>query len=62
MRGKKGFLAIPEEKELNRGSYRDFVKAKQPIDLGKIKVPLPRDFYQASCGVEGFSGQGGERT
>ncbi len=28
--------------------------ARQPIDLGKTKGSLSRDFYQASCGIEEF--------
>ncbi|GAH87238.1 unnamed protein product, partial [marine sediment metagenome] len=29
-----------------------------PIDLGKFKVFVSKDFYQASCGIEGFLRQG----
>jgi len=31
-------------------------------DLGKLRVALLREFYQASCGIEGFLGKGGEKT
>jgi len=47
-------MPIDRKKERNRGSYRDFLRERQPIDLGKIKASLSREFYQASCGIERF--------
>jgi len=44
-------MLIDKKKERNRGSCRHFLKARQAIDLGKIKAPLSRDFYKASCGI-----------
>lgn len=41
-----------DKKNLHRGLQRDFLKASY-IDLGKIRVPLSRDFCQISCGIEG---------
>jgi len=44
-----------------------FMRLIQPLsqdkadykDLGEIKAPLLRDFYQASCGIEGFLSKAG---
>ena len=47
-------MLIDEKKDAHRGSYKHFLKVRQPIDLGKIKAPLSREFYQASCGIEGI--------
>lgn len=43
---------IGKKKRFHRGSYRDFVKTRQPSrDLGKNKTPLSRELYQTSCGI-----------
>lgn len=55
-------LGEVEEKDVHRGSYSHFLKGRRPIDLGKIKVPLSREFCQASYGVGGFLGKGGRLT
>jgi len=52
-------MLIDKKKRFHRASYSYFLKARQPIDLGKIKAPLSKEFYQASCGIEGFLGSKG---
>lgn len=42
-----------------RHTYSHFLEARQPIDLDKIRVSISREFYQTSCGIEGFLGKAG---
>lgn len=46
-------MLIDKKKHAHKGSYRHFLKVRQPIyGLGKVKTFLSRDFYQASSEIE----------
>ncbi len=44
-------MLIDKKKEAHRGTLS---RQNELYDLGKIKMPLSRDFYQASCEVGGL--------
>jgi len=38
-------MLIAKKKDAHTGSYRHFLEGRRPINLGKFKAPLSRDFF-----------------
>ena len=48
----------PQERKMHIEAHRGtFSRQGSLYDLGKIRVALTREFYQASCGIERFLGK-----
>jgi hypothetical protein len=45
---------VDKEKKTPIDAHIGTILRQGNLYLGKIKVPLAREFYQASCGMEGF--------